>query len=245
MKILTTLSTFGMLLMVGAVLLKGSPLSPLVLGSQETITVMGSANQETANQLASFTAGVNAVDDDKDAAVKEVQQKIDDLVSAVKKFGIPAEDIKTATMSIYQREETYYDDGPAKTRKGQWSVDNTVEITLREVARANELASLLAGSGATNVYGPNFRTDTSKQEDANEDMLSQKALENATLKAETLALKSGRRLGKVLTISEAGTQPPMIYAMAERAMGGGGGPGGLEPGTSTSYKSLTVTFELK
>lgn len=205
----------------------------------QTVTVSGEAKTQTKNQIARFTAGINAVNDNKDQAVAEVNQKMEALIYAVKKFGILQEDIKTQNASVYQSEETYYDNGVTKSRPGQWRVSNTIEIKIRDVTRTTDLSNLLSSSGANNIYGPDFSiddTDTASKE------LLQKAIENAKEKAQIMVASSGRSLGEVLSVSEGSSQPS--YAIPYGA-GGGGGGAPLEPGSQTISKTVTVTFELK
>lgn len=207
----------------------------------ETVTVSGEAKSVEKNQIASYTAGVEAVNDKKETAVAEVNTKVEALIKGAKDFGIKSEDIKTQNLSVYQGEETYYDNGVQKSRKGQWRVNNSVEITLRNIDQAAKLADMLTNSGATNVYGPNFSMDdTTKVETS----LFDKAMKNALEKAEVVAKASGRNLGKVLTVTEGGSSGgigPMMN-MAKDGMGGGVS---VEPGSSTVYKSVTVVYELK
>lgn len=203
-----------------------------------TVTVVGEAEKQQKNQIATFTAGVSVVNDSKDAAVAEVNQKIEAIIAAVKDFGIKAEDIKTQNLNIYQREETYYEEGRQKTRPGQWSVSNTIEIKLRDVERASALADLLTKSGATNVWGPNF---TFEESENGEDSLLSEAIKNAQEKAEIVARASGGKLGKILSVTEGYQQIPVVY----RALEGGGGGAPVEPGSTTIKKVVTVVFELK
>jgi len=206
----------------------------------ETVTVNGEARTVQKNQMASFSAGVDAVADRKDDAAKEVNSKMEALIKAVKGFGIKTEDIKTQSLSYYQSEESYWDNGVQKSRKGQWRVSSSMEITLREVDRASVLADLLAGSGATNVYGPNFQfDDTSK---IKRDLFD-KAITDAKEKAEIVARAAGRKLGKVISVTE-GSGAGNIYPLYSRgAEGGGGAP--MEVGSGTVSQTVTVVFELK
>jgi hypothetical protein len=206
----------------------------------ETATVTGTADTQEKSQIASYTAGATAVKDDKQEAINEVNGKVEALVASVKKFGIPDKDIKTSNLSIYQDQESYYEEGRQKTRPSQWRVSNSINITLRDVDKASELTELLAAGGATNVYGPNFSLDDTSQ--AEQDLL-ELAIENAKQKAEIIATASGRKLGKVINITE-GYQSANAYS-AYRDLGGGGGGGGIEPGTGTVSKTVTVTFELE
>lgn len=207
----------------------------------ETVTVNGEAKSKQKNQIATFTAGVDALKDNKDDAIKEVNTKVDALIKAVKDFGIDESDIKTQNMSVYQQEESYYDNGVQKMRKGQWRINNSVEIVLRQVEKASDLANLLTGSGANNVYGPNFSFEDTNQAEKD---LFEAAMKDAKEKAEMLAKVSGRKLGKVVNINETsgGINYSLMSAKVD-GMGGGGVP--TEAGSTTVSKSLTVSFELE
>lgn len=205
-----------------------------------TITVTGEAKSDQANQIASFTAGVSQVSDDKDQAVEAVNTTITELTQAIKDFGIDAADIKTQNLSIYQMEEPVTIDGRQRTEPGQWRVSNDITIKLHDINRASELADLLTSSGATNVYGPNFMVvDTSDTETG----LTEQAMQDARTKAEAIARTSGKKVGEVINVVEGGTQS-VSPLYAARGMGGGDGTS-VEPGTSTVYQSLVVTFELR
>lgn len=204
----------------------------------ETITVTGEAKTQLKNQVAIFSAGVSEVSDNKDKAISEVNQKVEKIIEAVKAFGIPAEDIKTQNLSVYQQEETYSEEGRQKSRLGQWRVNNTIEVKLKEIEKAGELADLLTQSGANNVYGPSFSIEETTAE---ENALLGEAIKNAQTKAETIAKAGKRRLGKILNVTE-GNQTS-FYPL--RAGEGLGGAAPVEPGSQTIQKTVTVTFEVK
>jgi hypothetical protein len=178
----------------------------------------------------------------KEETIEEVNKKINELIDSVKAFGISTDDIKTQSMSVYQQQEQpmYLSSGnPSKV--DQWVVNNTVEITLRDVAKTQELIDLLNKSGANNVYGPNFRIEETS--DSEKDLVTE-AIADAKEKAEIIAKAAGRRLGKVVNVNEGygGTSYPMYSSIKADGLGGGAS---AEPGTSTISKTLTVTFELK
>lgn len=235
------MSTLISAFLLAVVLLAGAYLIPwnninwgkIEMMPGSTITVSGSAKSTERNKVASFTAGVSAINQNKQAAIAEVNQKTEDIINAVKQFGVPAEDIQTQNLSVYQRQERF-DGGEA----GDWRVNNTVSIKLKDADKASGLTEVLAQTGATNIHGPNFRIeDTSETEN---ELLSS-AIKDAQKKAELIAQASDRKLGKVITVSE-GNSAPRYGIMAE--MGGGGGAP-VEPGTSTVGKTVTVVFELK
>lgn len=213
----------------------------IVMEPVRTLTVAGSAESKEKNQIAKFSAGVNAAKDNRDEAIKEVNTKIAAITQGAKDFGIDPSDIITQSMSVNQYQESYYDNGVQKQRPGQWNVSNTIEVTLRDVNRAGALADILSKSGATNVYGPNFQLDTSKKA---ADKLMEEAIADARTKAEVVAKAIGATLGEAISVTE-GYQTSGIYPMARMDFGGGGGGMPAESGTTTISKSVTVVWELQ
>ncbi|HSV94701.1 MAG TPA: SIMPL domain-containing protein [Spirochaetia bacterium] len=214
----------------------------IVMSPERVVTVMGYAESKENNQIASYNAGVNAVKDNKDEAVKEVNDKINAITQAVKDFGVDPSDIQTQSMSVYQRQDSVYDSGVQRSKPGQWDVNNTITVTLRDVTRASAMADLLTKSGATNVYGPNFQLDTSLKA---EDSLMEAAIMDARVKADVLAKASGTMVDKVVSVVE-GSSGGVVYPMyaARDGMGGGGGSA-LEPGSTKISKTVTVVWSLK
>lgn len=214
----------------------------IVMEPVRTLTVTGTAQSKEKNQIARFSAGVNATNDNRDVAIKEVNTKINAITQAVKDFGIDSSDIITQSMSINQMQQTTYDNGIQKQVPGQWNVGNTIEVTLRDVNRANALADILSKSGATNVWGPNFQLDTSTKA---ADKLTEDAVADARTKAEVMAKASGATLGKVISINEGYQSTGVYYPMMGKMDGIGGGGAALESGTTTVSKSMTVVWSLE
>lgn len=224
----------------------------VLLGNEGVITVSGYAESEEKNQIANFSAGVNAINDNKDAAVNEVNQKMTVLIKAVKAMGVEDADIKTQQVSVYQMQENVpiQPDGPVmmggnRVRLGQWNASNTISITLRNVEKAGELTDILNNSGANNVYGPSFQLDTSKKA---EDKLTEAAVADARLKAVLMARASGSQLGRVVSIVEGG-QSPNIYPLMMRAESAKimdiGTPAPVQVGTTKISKTVTVVWSLR
>lgn len=203
------------------------------------VTVIGEAKSQERSQIATFTASVNVIKDNKDEAIAEVNKKMAAIVEAVKAFGIAEEDIKTQSLSFNQNEESYYEEGRQKSRPGQWRVGNSLEIVLREVDKAGKLSEILSQSGATNLWGPNFSFDETGDV---QNKLIDEAMKDARKKAELIAVSAGKKLGSVVSVNDANSSigGPIFYGKFE----GGGGGGAVEPGTGTIYKALTVTFGL-
>lgn len=199
---------------------------------EETVVVTGESETKQANEVASFSAGVNVIKEKKEEAGDEVNKKVKELVSSIKDFGIAEGDIQTQSVNVYEQQET------DKSKKNRWVVNSTVEITLRDISKADALMDLLNKSGANNIYGPNFRIEDTKN---TEKTLYESAMVDAKERAELIASSSGRKLGKVINVVEGGSSYSPIY----KALSSGVGGADLSPGTSTISKTLTVTFEFK
>lgn len=218
----------------------------ILLGNEGVVTVTGYAESTEKNQIAVFSAGVTAINDVKELAVNEVNLKMTEIVKGVKGLGIDAADVKTQQINVYQMQENLTPPmvGGGRVKLGQWNASNSIEITLRNVEKAGQLADLLSASGATNVYGPNFRLDTSKKA---EDSLIEAAVADAKLKAELMARASGARLGRVVSVVEGG-QSPNIYPLMMRAESvkiDSGVPAPVEVGTTKISKTVTVVWSLR
>lgn len=208
----------------------------------QTITVTGSSQESVQNEVGQFYAGVTAVNDDKQAAITEVTEKMNAALAAVKEFGVADEDIKTQSVSVYQAQESVTLDGRQRTEPGQWNANNSIQIKLRDAARTSELLEVLTASGFTDVSGPNFMVDDSTLQE-NEGKLLQQAVAAARTKAEGLAEANDQRIVKVLSITEGNVtgEGPIMY---DRAMGAGGSMS-IQPGTSEQEAVVTVTFEVR
>lgn len=246
MKIVKFSLGFGSLVAILALLYffpwKNITWGKIVMSPERVVTVTGYAESKEKNQIANYSAGVNAVKDNKDEAVKEVNDKIAAITQAVKDFGVDPSDIQTQSMSVYQRQDSVWDNGVQKSKPGQWDVNNTISVTLRDVEKAGAMADLLTKSGATNVYGPNFQLDTSKKA---EDTLTADAIADAKVKADAMAKASGTSLGVIISVSE-GSSGNAIYPLYAKTDGmGGGGGASLQPGSTSISKSVTVVWSLK
>jgi hypothetical protein len=229
---------------------------PLRWGSLElaptaTVTVTGQADGQQTSQVANFSASVTVNDADKQVATETVNQEMEQLVADLKAFGIPDQDLRTDSISVYEynepvREIMILNDSvpPSPPQSGQpmWQASNTVSITLREIGRASDLATLLTNSGATNVYGPSFTVDDTADLDR---QLLVEAMADATAKAELLLAGTNQKIKRVISVSETGAQPPLpLLDRESAAVGYDTTSVPVEPGSQTIYKSLVVIFEI-
>ena len=215
---------FGLIFLLAA--LVGSWFTPWSQ-PRAMITVTGEAKQAVANQIANFNVSVTQTNKDKQVAVEAVNQEMDKIIKTVKELGIEAKDITTQNVSVFEI-------------KKQWQASNSLEIILRNIDQAQALADLLQGFPLAQVFGPGFSVDDASEADA--DLLTE-AVADARQKAAKVAAASGRKLGKVITVSETGSYP--IYRGLEAASSRDAVSTPIEPGSSQMSQIVTVVFELK
>lgn len=215
-------------------------------GFSNQISVTGTARKDISNQIAEFTLTFTSEDKDKSQAEIQNNNKVNMFLSDVKSFGIPEEDIITESLSVYQKQEDKWNEkeNRSKWEYTDWVFSQAIRIKIKDISKVNEFTNLASKNETSNIYGPNFTIDT---QDIDETEVYNLAFENAKKKAESLASKSGRTLGKAIYISESNyTQPFPIF---NKTMGLGGGAGGtsaeLPSGTSEISKTLNIVFELR
>lgn len=209
----------------------------------QTISVSGSSTSQIKNQIASYSLTIEVSDKDKAKAVEALSQRAKDVVQLIKDFGIPEEDIETTSLNVYQRQDSVYRDGVTTYELGDWYASYTINTKLRDLTRSDDLTALLATVEKASMWGPNLTID---DKTIDEEALLSAAIEDARSKATAIATGIGKKLGRVVMINEGSAQYMFGGVRYDMASGMGGGAGiPVEPGSTSTYKNVTVVFELK
>lgn len=128
-----------------------------------------------------------------------------------------------------------------------YDVSQTVEVKVRDTAKAGDTLAALGTIGVQNISGPNFMVD---DEDAAKAEARGKAIEEARTKAKLLAKQLGVRLGKVVSYSENGAgypQPMMYSAVAKGGMMDASRESAptLPTGENKTSVTVSVTYEIR
>ena len=226
-----------MLSIVGAYLFSTMDLT--IFPGKDTITVSGVSRSYEQNNIATFNATVSVTNADKETAVREMNEKVSAITEGLLSAGISKDNFKTSNLSIYR--DQIWNEQTQTSEQGDWRATTSIEIRLDDVDKANEVSTILASMDITEVYGPNLVADSIN---IDESQLLMSALEDAHSKAESMAWASNRKLGKMISMTEVNQPGEMPYMMEPRMMGGGGGVS-IDPGTSSVYKYVTVTYLLR
>ncbi len=189
---------------------------------------MGSGKVTAAPDTAVVNIGVETREVNPKLAVERNTQEMTGLVGTLKGFGISEADLQTSNFNIrFERIEPHWpvaQSAPAPvsgksaaagaeaarpekaTIEGVFVVTNTLNVTVRELAKLGEVLSASTAAGANSVWGVDFRIDKPEPLMAE---ARDKAVADALEKAKRLAQASGITLGRLVAVEESGRGGPM------------------------------------
>lgn len=206
-----------------------------------SVTVTGAGAATLSPDIAYIYIGVHT---DALAAAEAVSQnsaKTEMLVKAIQQAGVAAADIRTTNFSIYSSPQ-YGPDGQP-TGQTTYAVDNTVYVTVRDLAGLGKLLDQAVQAGANNIN--NIQFDVADKTQAMSEA-RKSAVAAAKKQAEELAAAAGVTLGDLQTIISSDSVPAPIFDA--RGMGGGGVAASavpINPGALQLTVTVTLTYEIK
>ena len=205
----------------------------------ETVSVTGTATLSQMADRVTFTAGVQTTAPSVEDAVRQNNQKVQQVLDALKRAGVEAKDLKTSHFELYPQERYTEERGPVVTG---YRVANQITVRRNMPVDIGKLMQTAITAGANTVTGLHF--SVSEPARAHAEGLKN-AFANARQKAEALAAAAGRRVGRAISITE-GTalqQPqPMMRAVAMEARDSASVP--IESGREETQFTVSVIFEL-
>ena len=208
-----------------------------------TLNVSGNGTVYLTPDIAYITIGVHTEDPNLATGVSKNNTQAQGLVDALKNAGIAAKDIQTSNFSVYYNSSQSIDKATGQPiTGGYYAVDNTVNVTVRDLSHLGNVLNTAVGAGANNINSINF--DVADKTAAME-QARQKAMANANSLASELAKTAGVNLGEIQAISYSDNSPQPYYGM------GGGGAAApnasvpIQPGQTQISVTVSVTYALK
>lgn len=209
--------------------------------TQKTITLSAEGKTTVTPDTARFSVGVVTRGDDPQRIQDENTKAINKIIDFLKSEGVKDGDIKTTQYDLYPQ----YDYFEGRQIPNGYILNQTIQVTVREIDKAGALLSGSIERGSNQVSSVQFYVD---DPDKFKGEAREEAFAKARDKAKELADQAGVRLGKVVSFSESsygGIQPPIYYARSEAVGLGGGGVPDVEPGSQELTVSVTVTYEIR
>ncbi len=176
-----------------------------------------------------------------DLAQKQITEKNNELIKAMKELGVADSDMKTSNFSV--NPNYVYDGG--RNRATGYNGNVTLTVKTKDTSLAARIMETATKVGANQIQGTRFTVDEPEKyrEEARD-----KAIANAKEQAEKLASSLGISLGQITNIVESspGMVSPYMYADKAMAQGMGGGNAAspeLQPGQQTITSTVTLYFE--
>jgi uncharacterized protein YggE len=216
------------------------------------ITVTGDAEVRVVPDEVILTLGVETWDKNMDRAKRQNDEIVQDVLELAVEFGIAPEHVQTEYVSIEPRYRNgYYEESDFIG----YFVRKTVVITLRDLAKFEDLLAGALSAGVNHVQGIEFRTTELR---THKDEARALAINAAREKAEALAGELGQKVGEPHMIQEVQTGWWSPYSSWWGHWGGGmaqnvvqeiGGSGlasggSVAPGQISVNAKVSVTFEL-
>ncbi len=206
-----------------------------------TLSVNGTGTISLTPDIAYIYLGVHSEDPSASESVASNNAQTQKVIDALKNLGIDEKDIRTTNFSIWP--STQY--SPDGTQTGTtYMVDNTVYVTIRDLAKLGDLLDSVIKAGANTVNSIQFdvadKTEALKQ-------ARDEAVKNAEAQAGELAQAAGVTLGDVQTIGFYDSVPSPVY---EGGKGGGGAMAAdiavpIQPGQMTLTVTVSMTYAIK
>ena len=232
-----------------------------------TINVSGHGELFAAPDIATFTFSVVSDKSTVADAQADATAKINAVTAYLTGAGVDTKDIQTSGYSIYpqydylsavcpQSAPVMYSAGsgassvaycpPGKQTLKGYEVRQTTTVKVRDISKAGDLLSGVGAKGATEVSSLSFTFDNPE---AVQQQARDKAIADATAKAQTLAKELGVSLVRVVSFNETNGQVYYGKAMAYGMGGAADSAVAPSPVISTGQNQITddvsITYEIR
>ena len=202
------------------------------------ITMGGHGEARATPDTAMLSAGVSAQAPTAAAALAANNSRMQAVIAALKKQGLPDKDIRTSNFSVSPQYASGNGEAPRVTG---YQANNQVEVRLEDVSKLGTTLDALVAAGANQMNGVSF----SIRNDA--ELLAQAraaAVAEARLKADTFSKAAGVSLGSILSIGENGNEGPRpLFAAAPMMVRAKSVPVAL--GEQSVAADVTIMWEIK
>ncbi|HEY0147604.1 MAG TPA: SIMPL domain-containing protein [Allosphingosinicella sp.] len=212
--------------------------APSVAGTRLDVVATGEVTR--VPDIVRVNAGVVTTAPTASGALQENATRMASVRAALRRAGIAERDIQTSQLNLFP--DYRHDQNGGNPQLIGYRASNEVTVRFRDIANTGKILDALVAQGANQINGPMLGID--KPEGALDEART-KALAAARARAELYARATGKRVGRILLISEGGggMGPMPMYrdAMAVSAVS----KTEISPGEQSLSVTLSVSFELE
>jgi uncharacterized protein len=214
--------------------------APFINGTRLDISATGEVTR--VPDLANISAGVQTLQPTASGAIEENATRMERVRAALKRAGIDDRDIQTSTISL-NPEYRYVENQPPKLTG--YRATNTVNVKFRDLKRTGAILDALVAEGSNQISGPNLTID---KPEAAYDEARVKAIAAGRARADLYARALGKRVVRILSVSESGAYvpPPMPMGYARGMVAqDAAAKTEIDPGTQQLQVNVSMSFELQ
>lgn len=210
---------------------------PTTGGQMEGLTVNADATVYATPDIAKVIVG--AIKTGKTVAIVESQlsEVSDKITKAVLDAGVKEADIKTVDYNIYP-DQTY--SPTTGTRITGYTGRHSLEVTIRDLDKTDEVLSKVTAAGANEVSQLTFTVE--KQDDKVAEARKE-AMKKAKDKAKQMAEDGNFRLGRLISVNEYNQTPGPLYDYGGK--GGSSSTVSTEPGSLAIQVNVTLVYQIR
>ncbi len=210
-----------------------------ISGTRLDVVATGEVNR--VPDLAIISAGVVTRASTATAALAQNADRMQRVVAALRRAGVAERDIQTSSINLNPDYRYVENQPPVLTG---YQAQNQVSVRFRDIAQSGRILDALVAEGANQISGPTLTID---KPEAALDEARRDAISKARARAQLYGNAVGKRVGRILLISEAGgfAVPPPMPMMMRRGEAAQAADTSIIPGEQTLSVSLTVSFELE
>ena len=209
-----------------------------IAGTRLDISATGEVTR--VPDVAIISAGVVTRGATARAAIQENARRMERVIAALRRSGVAERDIQTTSINL-NPEYRYAENQPPKLVG--YSASNQVTIKFRDIENSGAILDALVAEGANQINGPTMTIDDPR---AALDEARTKAVAVGLQRAELYARALGKRVGRIISISESGGYaPPPPMPMLERAAVAQAVDTKIVPGEQQLQVTLAMVVELQ
>jgi len=215
------------------------PQMPPIVGTRLDVTATGEATR--VPDVAIITAGVVTRSTTAGGAIQENSARMDRVLAALKRAGVADRDVQTSSINL-NPDYRYQENKPPELVG--YNASNQVSIRFRDIRNSGKILDALVAEGANQINGPNLTID---KPEAALDEARNDAIANGRARAELYARALGKRVTRIVSVSESGGSypvPPPMPVMVER-MAAQAADTKIAAGEQKLQVSLAMVFELQ
>ena len=214
----------------------GAPSPSADTPAANTITVSASGKISQVPDVARVSLGVSQTKPTVKAAREAAATRMTNIIAAMKALGVTDADIQTVGLNLYPQ----YANG-SSTKIIGYTVGNQIQITVRDIDKADEVVDTATAKGATEVNGISFDiADPAKA--TNDARVS--AIAAAQVSAAAMASAAHLSLGSVVSITDTTPPSPIVYGGALGRFAAADAATPIQPGSQDVSATVTVVFAI-